>query len=479
MAGHKRQSLVSPLPVIFGIAALAGLAWAGSVKAGDAASQPTPARPAILTNRWQEDWSPLADTGFRTDPFDTLKYVPFSATDPKAYLSLGLTVRERFEAYDAANFGTAGSRKDDYLLDRVQIHADLHLNSDVRAFLQIEDDRAPGKATITPVDQDPLDLRLAFIEYVHRFGQDTLKARIGRQDFAFDLQRFVSLRDGPNVRQSFDAIWADWETPKWRFIALASHPVQYVPNRTFNDRSNAAQSFDSLRIERKVFGGDELSAYIARYRRDDVHALRASGQELRDVADVRFAGTAKALDWDIEGMVQTGHLGPDGIDAWASGLRAGYSFATVLTKPRLGLQLDVASGDRRGSDSRINTINPLFPNGYYFSLAGYTGYANLIHVKPTFTVSPIPALTVLAGIGLQWRLTTAAAVYTQPNIPVSGTAGRGDRWTGLYDQLRVDYRFNPHLTGAIEAVNFEAGDSLLQVGARNSNYIGVELKYAL
>nr|WP_281034719.1 alginate export family protein [Rhizobium ruizarguesonis] len=34
------------------------------------------------------------------------------------------------------------------------------------------------------------------------------KASCGRQDFAFALQRFVSSRDGPNVRQSF-TVWAD------------------------------------------------------------------------------------------------------------------------------------------------------------------------------------------------------------------------------------------------------------------------------
>jgi hypothetical protein len=479
MGLRKPRSLALVFATTTSLIVVAGLGCAASAKADDSPAAAPAERPQILANRWQEDWSPLADPSLRTDPLDGFKYIPLSATDPKAYLSLGLTVRERFESNDAANFGTANTAKDDYLLDRVQIHADLHFNQDFRAFVQIEDDRAPGKSTITPVDQDPLDLRLAFVEYVHTFAAGTLKARIGRQDFAFDLQRFVSLRDGPNVRQSFDGIWADWEMQKWRFIALASHPVQYVPDGTFNDGSNASQSFDTLRVERKVFGDDELSAYIARYRHDDVHALQASGQELRNVADLRFAGAKGAVDWDLEAMDQTGHLGRDTIRAWAYGLRTGYSFPADDMKPRLGLQLDIASGDRHIGDNQVNIFNPLFPNGYYFSLAGYTGYANLIHLKPNLTFSPSPALTVMAGVGLQWRLTTADAVYTQPNIPVAGTAGHGDSWTGVYDQVRLDYRFNPHLTGAIEAVHFAIGDTVLQAGGHDSNYVGVELKYAL
>jgi hypothetical protein len=48
--------------------------------------------------------------------------------------------------------------------------------------------------------------------------------------------------------------------------------------------------------------------------------------------------------------------------------------------PRLGLSIDVASGDRNPHDDKLETFNPLFPNGHY--LADYTGYPNLIHVKP-------------------------------------------------------------------------------------------------
>jgi len=59
-------------------------------------------RPNInLFHRWVEDWSALADPHLRTQPLDSLKYIPLPFDDPKSYLSLGLTVRERFELNDA------------------------------------------------------------------------------------------------------------------------------------------------------------------------------------------------------------------------------------------------------------------------------------------------------------------------------------------------------------------------------------------
>lgn len=139
-----------------------------------------PKRPAIQANRWAEDWSVLADPRLRTEPFDGLKYIPLWATDPKSYISLGATLRERFESNGAAGFGTGSTPSDSYFLQRLQVHADIHFNENWRAFVQLEDDRAFHKFNVTSVDQDRLDLRLAFIEYVDKFGDGTLKARVGR-----------------------------------------------------------------------------------------------------------------------------------------------------------------------------------------------------------------------------------------------------------------------------------------------------------
>ncbi|WP_266157018.1 alginate export family protein, partial [Dyella silvatica] len=193
-----------------------------------------PARPVPLFNRWQENWSPLADPARRTEPGDSLKYIALSADNPASYLSLGVNLRERVEFNDAAGFGVGGGRSDSYLIQRLQVHADIHFNEHWQLFTQLEDARDAHKRTATPVDKNPLDLRLAFLTYTHGFDASTFKARIGRQEFAFDLQRFVSLRDGPNVRQAFDAAWADWETGRWRFIGFISQPVQYADTHAFD-----------------------------------------------------------------------------------------------------------------------------------------------------------------------------------------------------------------------------------------------------
>ncbi|AIY41732.1 Hypothetical protein LT85_2574 [Collimonas arenae] len=433
-------------------------------------------RPAINFNRWNENWGVLADPCLPRKPFDDLKYIPLSS-DGVSYLSLGAGLRERLETVNSALFGIGTGHPDSYVIQRAQLHGDLRLGEHVQVFAQLEDARPFQKNTVSPVDKNPLDVEQAFIVVTEKVGSDTFKARIGRQEMAFDLQRFISVRDGPNVRQSFDALWGDWETGSWRTIAYLTHPVQNLDATTFDDVSNRHLAFNGIRIERKHIGPGDFSAYYSRYSRDGAKFLDASGDERRDVVDVRYNGAVERIDWDVEIMGQGGRVGDKAISAWALGSLAGYTFSGQPGKPRLGLQFDLASGDRHPGDGRIGTFNPLFPNGYYFTLAGFTGYSNLIHVKPSITFKPADTVTVLGALGLQWRETVADAVYAQGSVPVPGTAGQGSRWTGMYAQLRTDWAVSANVVASVEAVHFQVGDTIRQAGGRNADYLGMELKF--
>ena len=157
----------------------------------------------------------LAEPSLRTEPGDALKYVSLSRSDPKRYLSFGITLRERFESNDALLFGAGGTRKDSYLLHRLELHADAHLTDRTRVFVQLENALAPGRAHPTPADANKADLRLALLDTGDKLGDGIYTVRIGRQEVAFDLQRFASVRDGANVRQAFDGLWVRYERGDW------------------------------------------------------------------------------------------------------------------------------------------------------------------------------------------------------------------------------------------------------------------------
>jgi hypothetical protein len=431
-----------------------------------------PGRPKILFNRWQEDWSVLANPAVPREPLDDLKYIPLA---PDAYLSLGANLRERFEANDAVGFGVNGAKPQDYVISRLETHADLRW-SGLQLFLQLQSDFAPGKLVVTPVDRNRLDLEQAFLAYATKVGDGTLRLRAGRQQIGFDLQRFISVRDGPNVRQSYDAVWADYEHGDWRFISFYSQPVQNRDLRAFDDYSSNHLTYGGVRAEYKISGQSDVTAILSQFKQDNAHFASVGGTELRNILDLRYGGQADNFDWDLEWMGQSGHIRDESIKAWAVGLRAGYTLSDIGWTPRLGFQIDAASGDGNGHDKTLGTFNPLFPNGYYVTLSGYTGYTNLIHIKPSVTIKPAPALTAMLAVAAQWRETTADAVYTQPDIPVPGTVGRGGSYTGTYVQTRVDWQITHHLTAALEAVRFQVADSVRQAGGHDGTYLGVEGK---
>jgi hypothetical protein len=444
------------------------------VQADDQTSAPQ--RPAIMFNRWQEDWSVLADPRVVRQPFDEYKYIPLSDVDPYTYLSFGADTRERFESNTAANFGTGSNGSQNYIISRNEFHSDLRIANQLQAFVQVQADYAPWKTILTPVDADKLDLEQGFVALTEPVGGGTLKLKGGRQQFAFDLQRFVSVRDGPNVRQSYDAAWADYENGPWRFITFYSLPVQVRDATIFDDYSSVnRQTFGMARAEYKFSEALFLAGYYANFTQANVQFPNMSGDERRDIFDVHINGNYNHFDFDLEMMNQTGRIGSEPIEAWAVGTIGGYTFSNVSWSPRLAIQFDEASGDG-GTKLTCSTFNPLFPNGYYFSLAGYTGYTNLIHVKPSLTLNPTSSLKITLAAAAQWRQNTADAVYTQPDVAVPNTAGRPGAYTGSYGQIRLDWTIDRATSFAIEAVHFAIGDTLRYAGAHDSNYVGVEIK---
>jgi hypothetical protein len=436
----------------------------------------TTARPTIAFNRWSEDWSVLADPDVPRESLDELKYIPLSTSDARTYLSLGANVRERFEVNNA-QFGIGGSRQDEDLLSRLEAHSDLRIAGRLQIFLQLQSDVAPGKRDPSPVDQDRLGIEQAFVALSESLADGEIFIRIGRQENGFDLQRFLSVRDGPNVRQAYDGATVAYTRGPWRFIALYTDPVQNRNLRAFDDYSSPHLSFGLLRIERKITSSSSLSAYIGRFRRDDARFPSASGNERRNLVDVRLAGSGGGFDWDAEAMTQNGSIGARAIHAWAAGAIVGRTFESVPLAPRFSLQFDAASGDKNPTDNQLNTFNPLFPSGYYFTTAGYTTYANLVHIKAGLSLTPRNNLHLSAGVGSEWRATIADAIYTLPDIPVPNAAGRGSRYVGAYSQLRADYALNSQIAVALEFVHFLAGPTIVSAGGRSSDYLGTEIRY--
>jgi hypothetical protein len=134
-----------------------------------------------------------------------LKRIPLNETGD-IYLSLGGELRERYESYDEPSFGLRGIDHDDYLLHRLLLGFDLHAGESFRFYLQLGSHLEAGKeAPRGPTDVDELDVQQVYLDVSAPLDAGARVAlRAGRQELSFGSARLVGVRDGPNVRRSFD-----------------------------------------------------------------------------------------------------------------------------------------------------------------------------------------------------------------------------------------------------------------------------------
>src|SRR5262245_14283783 len=207
------------------VALATSLPLANDARAGDA-----PPRPEIRVLRQDEDWSALRDPELRSNPFDGVKFIPLNR-EGSSWLTLGGDVRERYEYFDNANWGQGPQDGDGYFLHRFMLHADTHAGENFRVFTQfksaLESDLNSGPR---PTDRDDFDVHQLFADLrIPRSDQRSLTLRVGRQELAYGTQRLVSVREGPNVRQSFDGMRATLRWDGLQFDAFATRPAETKP----------------------------------------------------------------------------------------------------------------------------------------------------------------------------------------------------------------------------------------------------------
>jgi hypothetical protein len=386
--------------------------------------------------------------------------VALLSTSAAAEIDTGASARWRIESADGAGYATRGPQ-DDALLQRLRVH--LIVQHDAwHTRVEIEDVRAFAKRVPAATDENRLDLRQVYLEY----ASPAAWLRIGRQELDVTPQRFLGVRDGPNLRQAFDGFSLKRAFGTLAMQVLISHPVDYRNDAAFDDLARA-QRFDLVLLQREL-GSGSIDAFYARLANDTDHDRRSS-------IDLRWHGDTPTWDWDVEAVLQRGRVDATPVRAWAAGLRGGYTQRSAGSM-RWGLQLDLASGDARADDDRIGTFQPLFANGSYsFTLAGQTGYANLIQLKPSITLSLSERVRASVAVAGLWRQTSADAVYLQPDAALRGTAGLPGRRTARYRQLRVEWQPHRRVEWAAEFVHYDAGRAVRAAGGRDTHYAALDL----
>ncbi len=306
------------------------------------------------------------------------------------------------------------------------------------------------------VQDDPIDLQFAFADVVpYLTDEESLTLRAGRFGMSFGSARLVATRAAPNIPSRFDGFEMIYSRPLWEATAFLTRPVEDIGGISGSD---SATTFWGLYITHWLDAPRKLGVDLYYLGIANEHGEYASGtgNEHRHTYGTRLFGTHNHWDWNGEAAIQVGTFGNESILAWTASLDSGYTWDTQW-QPRLGLKVDVASGDTNPNDGQQGTFNALYFKSAYFNDASLIRPANLIDVHPNLSANLTRTLSVNGGADVFWRYSRNDAVYAVPGFIAIPAQKTGSSYIGTALDVNLQWQIQRHLTFGASYVHFFTG----------------------
>tara|TARA_R110002020_G_scaffold81120_2_gene201814 strand:- start:7262 stop:8626 length:1365 start_codon:yes stop_codon:yes gene_type:complete len=322
-------------------------------------------------------------------------------------LTLGGSWRGQTESFINEQFSTNGLQDNIWLLHRLLFHAHLTLGDSFETFAELGSSWANGKNNVSPVDKDALYVNQLFVSYKIA---SHWAVEVGRRNLRLGSGRLVDIREGPNVRRSFDMAGLGYRTKAFEAQSFFAIPVTPRLGAFDNGHGTFDETFSGMYTTAHFSQSTHLDAYVL-YQKEDGAAYQSGMEnEQRVSLGLRHFGTYKGLTYNNEAVYQLGLFGNQDILAWTLSLQI-EGQVTVLGKEFvLGIKTEAISGDRNGSDGQLNTFDALYPRGAYFGRVARFGPSNLIDVHP-YVNTRFNNVSLEMDYAAFWRYSLEDGVY--------------------------------------------------------------------
>ena len=287
---------------------------------------------------------------------------------------------------------------------RYLLHADVHLGPYFRFFGQIvtglEEGRIGGPRP--DIDQDPFGFHQAFADFVLPLAaeKDTLTARLGRQELEYGSGRLIDVRDGVNLRLSFDAARLLWHTGDWEVDGWWGRPVL---NRlgVFDDIPDPARAFWGVYAvgPLPLLPKGNVDLYYLGFENKDAVYAQGPGYELRNTLGTRLWGRPLPWEYNLEYDWQFGTFGSGDIEAWS---RARHPLQLQRVAAQAAPRSSVRLYQRRRQPGfpEPPNLQPAVPLGYVLQPPQPGGAAQYDRPAPDSRPVCRREAHVVAGLGL-------------------------------------------------------------------------------
>lgn len=396
-------------------------------------------KPKLL--RFEEDYSSLPDSGVKKQPWSRTKNIGLNHAKT-IKVSFGLDYREMYELIQGLD---STGVKDGYWLTRFMVHADVNFGRRFRTFFQVGRGFISARQLpIRSVDVDELFFLNAFGEY--QFGSASNNyVRLGRQELFFGMGRLVAPREGPNIRNSYDAIRLHYKLGPVTIDGFFSYLVNNKQGILDNEVLGNNQRLWGLYSTRK---GKKVSAdfyYLGYYNPLALFSKQTfRDKETRQSIGARLYGLFfSKMAYDVEGVYQFGKFGRNTIDAFMMDGKISTDIKLKSSAIKTSVKFGYFSGNSSAKDSKLNTYNSLFPNLLYYQTA--------IGIFPSNILNPqinmgwdYKKFSIVGGSDFYWRASTQDGLYA-PFGTLPLPAG-SKTYLGYQLYTKADYVFTQNLS---------------------------------
>jgi hypothetical protein len=274
------------------------------------------------------------------------------------WLRFGGEYRSRIEGADDIKYTTTN---DAYLLSRFRFNATIRPADWLTFFGETQYSRIFFNHHVSNVVpyQNTWDIRQAYVQ----LGSSTegwADLIVGRQVFAFGVERVIGPSDWLNAGRTFDAMRFDVHQTGYKVSLLASSVVIGVDG-AMDHHLQGNNLYGVYGSVKNAIPKATSEPYIL-WRLAPANAglpETANRGHLNEITiGLRLAGALPAaFDYEIEMDRQTGSLDANSIRAWAGYWSLGRAFRVVATAPRIFIESNYASGSKNPGGHKRRDIH--------------------------------------------------------------------------------------------------------------------------
>jgi hypothetical protein len=443
------------------------------------AVQESPKIPPILVQRADENYSTISKNSLEGLLFGDLKQLRLRS-DTYPFISIGAELRSRLEHTSNINFSTTNSTA---YLKRLSAHFAINISRRFGLFTEFYSGYSSAGEQF--LQSDDLAFHQAFLEWVVLKSENaSTRIRLGRQELAFGTSRLVGLRNGPNMRRSFDMARIQWQSNRKSIDLLFGEEVAIQPGLFDNNSSILGSGKANNRLWGVYLqfpssdGTKFFDLYYLGFLSNNSVYNDVSGKETRHSYGMRSHGSWGRFTFNTELTLQSGTLNTNDIFAFNFETDWKYRLFESGWKPKIGLKLDWSSGDNAAADGKLETYNPLFVNPGIYSLAAVNTPVNLTSVHPSITFFPFKGFVVYMDYAFFYRTQKSDGFYRPPNILIRPANSGSSKHLGDTFGMRLSYTFNRNLTFEMLSSYFIPGRFIEESGSsENIFYIAPTLSF--